>query len=345
MKRLLFFIVSLVFLTVFGVVSAELVLEAETYGSITAAVAEIPADAGVVRIILPQALAGAEDAVISLPSDRGIEKLEILLSDDVDSANVTGIEKICANGVPLLIGSGIHMDDTSIYGGSCVSGIDAVLERSSVEVNGVVGFVFGGGLAENGGSSVVRDTSVTIGKDALVYYEVFGGGHAAGNGSTAAVESSSVNFRGETDYLLGGSYAEAGGQASCDQTSLTVGEEGKVAVALFAGGSAADPDSTSTVGNALAIISGTAHWAFPGDFAFSGGTTSLTGAGRVEFLEGSSSVNAYLGSFASDPGSSAEINTAELKSCGSIETVTKRSLSTDGGRARTLIPALFPCDE
>ena len=124
---------------------------------------------------------------------------------------------------------------------------------------------------------------------------------------------------------------------------MRVGEKASVEVALFGGGSASGEGSLSVVGNTLTRLQGFAHWAFPGDFAFDGGHTRLDEAGRLEILPSGSAVEAYLGGFSSDPGSNAELNTAELMNCGTVETVIKRSQSTDGGKASTRIPAVFPC--
>ena len=221
----------------------------------------------------------------------------------------------------------------------------ASLESSAVRVSGSVGFVFGGGFAENAGSSAVISTSVTIDPEALVYYEVFGGGHAVGAGSRVFAEAARVVLEGTADYLLGAGFAEDGGSSECTETSLLVTESGDVEVALFAGGSAAGEGSVSLAGNALAKVDGFAHWAFPGDFAFGGGNTQLNLSGRLEISQSGRAVNAYLGSFASDPGSTASVNTAELMNCGTVELVFERGESTDGGKAKTMITANFPCVE
>ena len=154
-----------------------------------------------------------------------------------------------------------------------------------------------------------------------------------------------ISLLGTTDYLLGAGFAEDGGSSGCTQTTILVGETGDVEVALFAGGSAAGEGSRSSVDNSFARLEGFAHWTFPGDFAFGGGETRLERAGRVEISAAGSAVNAYLGSFASDSGSSAWMNTAELMNCGTVELVIKRGEGTDGGSAKTMIMADFPCSE
>ena len=340
--RYFLFLISY-FLFNFAVVSADCVVSASDYSSLSEIFDSLPSDVDVVEIRMPPLWEDGGDGVVSLPADREIESVRLLPADD-DIAHVRGIERICANGMQLIIGSGIRLDDTSIYGGACVSEGEALVENSSLVIEGTVGFVFGGGFAENGSASTVRETSVLVEEGGLVYYEVFGGGHAVGTDSLASVENSEVILNGTTDYVLGGSYAEAGGRAECARASVIVGESGEAAVALFAGGSAADADSYAEVGNAFAYVNGTAHWAFCGDFAFSGGKTALTGSGRLEIQPSGSSANVFMGSFASDPGSYADINTAELLNCGKVDLVTKRSLATDSGEAKTMVPAEFKCE-
>lgn len=329
----------------FSCVSADLTLEASDLGSVSEALAAVSENAGEVTLRISLENLKENDSKLEIPADRGITGITLLPADETKTLSLPGIERICANGVPLTIGNGIVLENASIYGGACVSGTDIRLETSSVTILGTVGFVFGGGFAENGGSSAVSETSVTIAEGALVYYEVFGGGHAAGTGSRAASDQTKISLLGTTDYLLGAGFAEDGGSSECTRTSVLIGETGDVEVALFAGGSAAGKGSRSSVDNSFARLEGFAHWAFPGDFAFGGGETRLERAGRLEISSAGSAVNAYIGSFSSDSGSSAWMNTAELMNCGTVELVIKRGEGTDGGSAKTMIMADFPCSE
>ena len=342
----IYYFLSIILLSLLIVlpVCADAVLDTAEYGSITETLNAIPEDAGNVSLMLAPGVFGTDDVQLDIPSDRGITSIRILPAESAEHVSMPDLERICANGVELEIGKGIEFEAASIYGGACVSGAEADLDTSSVTVCGTVGFVFGGGFAENGGFSVVTDPSVTVAEGALVYYEVFGGGHAYGEGSRVFSQSASVSLDGTTDYLLGAGFAEDGGISECVKTSLQVGESGEAAVALFGGGSAAGEKSLSTVENTLTRLSGKAHWTFPGDFAFEGGVTRLSRAGRVEILPSGSVVNAYQGSFASDPGSSAEVNTAELMNCGTVELVIDRGQAADGGTVKTMITADFPCD-
>ena len=70
----------------------------------------------------------------------------------------------------------------------------------------------------------------------------------------------------------------------------------------------------------------------------------MNGSGRLEILPTGSAVNAFFGSFASDPGSTAYMNTAEMLNCGTVELVLKRGQGTDGGTVQTMIIAEFTCD-
>lgn len=341
----LLLLVSLILCVITFSAEAEFTLDASEFASVTEALAAVPDNAGEVSLKIFSNNLKENDAKLEIPSDRGITGITLLPADDTQTLSLPGIERICANGVPLTIGTGIILENASIYGGACASGEDVRLETSSVTILGTVGFVFGGGFAENGGSSAVGETSVTIAEDALVYYEVFGGGHAAGTDSRVLSDLTNISLLGTTDYLLGAGFAEDGGSSGCTQTTILVGETGDVEVALFAGGSAAGEGSRSSVDNSFARLEGFAHWTFPGDFAFGGGETRLERAGRVEISAAGSAVNAYLGSFASDSGSSAWMNTAELMNCGTVELVIKRGEGTDGGSAKTMIMADFPCSE
>ena len=324
-------------------VSADTVLNSADFGSIAEALDAIPADAGNIDLLLAAGVFAPDDARLEIPADRGITALRMLPADRTAPVSLPDLERICANGIPLEIGEGLEFENGSIYGGACVSKGETVIESSSVTVAGTVGFVFGGGFAENGGTSIVKKTAVTVSEGALVYYEVFGAGHAYGEGSRVSSDSAAASLDGTTDYLLGAGFAEDGGHSECGETSLLVSESGNVAVALFGGGSAAGAGSLSSVGNTLARLSGKAHWTFPGDFAFGGGETRLDRAGRVEILSEGSVVNAYQGSFASDPGSKSSVNTAELMNCGTAELVIDRGQASDGGSVNTMITAVFPC--
>lgn len=334
---------SVLFLLTILPAAADFTLNADEYDSLSSAVDAIPADAGNVTVFLSGNKTDTEEPPVMIPTDRGITELHLRPAPDRETVSLDGITRICANGVPLTVGSGIRMDNASIYGGACVFGMDASLSSSDLWIGGTVGYVFGGGLAENGGTSIVTETNVTVEEGALVYFEVFGGGHASGIGSRVFTESANTVLSGETDYLLGAGYAESGGTSECIRTTVLVEEKGSVAVALFGGGSAADEHSFSSVDSSFTQLYGSAHWAFPGDFAFGGGETSLNRSGRLEILASGSVSEVYLGSFSSDPGSNAFMNTAELMNCGIAGTEFRRSQSADGGEAKTQVTAVFPC--
>ena len=145
-------------------VSADVTLNSADYASLSEVFTAIPEDAGSVTILLSDYTGAAED--LSVPDDRGITDLTILMADGFEKVSADGVERICANGIPLTIGEGIEMPETSIYGGACVIGGEADLESSSIQILGTVGFVFGGGFADEGGTSTVRETSVQVGEGA-----------------------------------------------------------------------------------------------------------------------------------------------------------------------------------
>lgn len=302
----------------------------------------IPENAGVVTIYVTSVI---NEKNLQLPSDRGITELIIVPADGMGSISLPEIERICANGVPLVIGQGIGMENASIYGGACVSETETDLASSDLTIEGSVGFVFGGGLATDGGHSGVNETSVTLTKTGLVYFEIFGGGHAYGSGSRASVNSTTLKISGTSDYVLGGGFAEEGGLAECGSTFITAEEGSSVPVALFTGGSASGAGSLSEVESAKALVAGNANWAFSGDFAFGGGKTKLNLASRLEILPSGSTEIAYMGSFSSDEGSDALVNTAELMVCGEASRIVQDSQTADNGKALTQVKALFPCEQ
>ncbi len=330
----------LIFSAVFCPAAADYTIDLRECESVSAGLDRLPENAGIVTVLLTKE---TPDKMISIPADKGITEIRFLPADESKVITLLEIERICAGGIPLTLGNGLDLINTSIYGGACVSGKEARLEASSVRISGSAGFVFGGGFAENRGVSVVENPSVSLDAGGQVYYEVFGGGHAYGEESKVSSEVTSVTILGTADYVLGAGFAEDGGFSECVGTDVNVGEGASVKVALFAGGSASGEGSLSTVDSPFARLEGFANWAFSGDFAFGGGKTRTDQSGRLEVLSTGSSGNAFLGSFASDEGSNAYINTAELMNCGTVELITQHSQSSDGADAVTQYTANFPC--
>lgn len=307
---------------------------------LTEALEAIPQNAGNYEIILDTA--DPSPKIIEIPTDRGLTSLTLNAADGGLSFETT--ERLFANGIPLRIGKGIAFPNANIYGGGYAeNGAEIRLDASEIILEGKAGYLFGGGLAWTGGTSDVLETNVLIEEGAVVFMEVFGGGHAIGDNSSASVQNSEITLSGETDYLLGGGLSEYGGQAYCGHTNGAVTEKGSVQVGLFTGGSAADADSLTVTDWGNMRISGKADWVFSGDFAFQGGQCKFNKSGRVVVEKGGWVKEAYLGSFAADDGSKAEIDTAELMVCGTAEDITEKSIASDGASARTFHPAHFPC--
>lgn len=334
MRKLFFLLLSVLLLT----------CHSASATTINDAIDLIPQNAGDYFVTLDSADISA--ATIELPTDRGLDHLTIEKAPATDHLNIVGLERIIANGISLTIGEGISLPDCSIYGGAYAGyGEELVLESSEIVLNGEAAFLFGGGIAMDGGTSVVNNSFIIVSAGADVAYEVFGGGHAAGEGSVARVDASAIECDGSSDYVLGGGLAEYGGSAVTAYADTVIGEHGDVRVALFAGSSAADEGSHAESGIMLARLTGRAAWAFSGDFAYNGGTCELTKYGSLVVEKEGYTGSAYIGSFASSEGSSAEINTAQLTVCGIADDITEKSLSTDGGKAHTMIVAHFPCSE
>ena len=300
----------------------------------------IPPEAGIVTLFVTSDVVDRE---LSLPFDRGITQLKIVPAEKFSTVSLPELERICANGIPLIVGSGVILENASVYGGSCTDGGEVTLQTSSVTIEGAVGFVFGGGFAENGAGSFVDESSVTLTKTGLVYFEIFGGGHAYGSGSRVSAKNTTLKISGTSDYVLGGGFAEEGGYSECENAYVEAAEGSSVPVALFTGGSASGEGSLSIVKSAKGIVAGKANWAFSGDFAFGGGKTELKLASRLEILSTGESEIAYMGSFASDEGSEAIVNTAELMNCGDVSRIIQDGQAADNGKTVTTVKALFPC--
>ena len=313
------------------------------YGSITETLNAIPENAGNVTIRLWRSVFTEEDSLLEIPADRGITKITFEPDEGIDRIALSDLYRICANGVPLTIAEGLIFENGNIYGGACVSEGEIHLDHSLLNIEGDAAFVFGGGFAENGAVSTVRETSVVVGRSGTVYYEVFGGGHAYGENSRVSVETTSVQIDGTAAYVLGGGFGEEGGTSECETTFTKITESALAEVALFSGGSASGTGSCSIVGNAKAVIDGRAASAFSGDFASGGGMTELNQASRLEISSSGSSDYVYMGSFATDPGSDARVNTSEVMSCGITKEIYRKSQSSNNAEAKTLITALFPC--
>ncbi len=343
MKQSVIFLTLVLILAAAFPAAADFYLNASDYASAADAVAAIPEDAGSVTFYFDSLCAWKDS--LTIPRNRGIASLRMIPAEGVKTASVPALIRIFADGIPLSIGAGMVMNETSVYGGTYSSAGCTVTVSTSVTCAGAVGYIFGGSLSEDGGCAEVQNAAVVIEPGGTVFYEVFGGGHAAGEGSVSNVGTSSVSHAGSADYVLGGGFAEYGGSVSVTQTHVSVTESGSVEVALFAGGSAVDEGSLAAVENSLAVLDGTANWAFPGDFAFGAGETRTEKAGRLEISATGHAGSAFIGSFASDENTYAVIDTAELMNCGTADSVISRSLSADGGRAETLHVANFACRE
>lgn len=337
---------GLMIILCYGFVSAQdTILKISELKSITGALAAIPQQAENVVILLDARPSEKEAVAIGIPTDKGIKSLSIEKTEEMSPVMIRGIDAIYANGIPFTLGAGILLKESSLYGGAHASAGETVEVASSLlRCLGQAGYLFGGGFAEGGGHSrVTGESRVELGKEAVVFYELFGGGHAAGEGSVEESGSSRVLVQGTADYVLGGSFAEAGASVSCGASDITIEASGQVLVGLFGGGSASGTGSRSVTGSARIQLHGEAEMAFCGDFAFGGGTASLLQSGRLEVLQGAHCREAVAGSFAVDQGSQAEIDTAELMICGSADTLTLQSHSASGSQARTRQSANFPC--
>ncbi len=297
-----------------------------SYRTLNEALNALPKNAGIVTFQLMNDLDNSADAVISVPDDKGITELKILCGKSEGVVKAGNIFQLFANGIPFLLGSSVEMDNAWIFGGAQAdSKRIRKVQSTKVTVNGSVAYVFGGGGAFNGGTSTVAGTAeVELGESGKIYWEIFGGGLAQGEGSHAEVADTKLNIYGETDYALAGGLAQDGGTATVGKTSsLSIMAGGKVNIALFGGGSAVGKDSIYETRDSFVNIYGNVAWAFGGDFVYQGGTSYLSGTANVFIDQNGKAKAVYGGSFATDPGSRAEVNQTKVEVRGIAETMTE----------------------
>lgn len=309
--------------------------------SLSRTIKAIPEHGGDVKILIDAPLTGEEDSYLMALQYRDIASLTIGTKVPVVIDNIL---ELYAWGIPLTIGENIDLRNCSIYGGGAAqTGESLSFDQTDITLNGSAAFVFGGGFADGGGECTVDSGSVHTGADSTVYYEIFGGGFAHGSGSVSVTRSARVYVSGESDYVLGGGFAEAGGTALGEEAEIVLGEGAIVNIALFGGCSAAGSESTAKIGEGITLVNGYAHWAFGGDFAYDGGKTMTDRLQKLTVGSNGHCASLYLGSFSSGEGSSADVDTSELHIDGNgrADELTAGCLPTDGGKCRTIRAADF----
>ena len=318
----------------------ELVFFTHEHGdSLTRTLKALPEEAGDVLIRIDAPLAQDEDAYLMTLRYRSLKSLRIEADLPVHADDIL---EFYAWGIPLTVGAGIDLRECSIYGGGFASeGEELTFESTYVRLEGSAGFVFGGGFAENGGSIRVNQAVVETGPESVVYYEVFGGGYAHGTGSLSETERSMVNCSGESDYVLGGGFAEEGGRSLSGTAAVSLASESTVHIALFGGCSAAGEESYAEIRSTEVLLQGYARWTFGGDFAYNGGSTETKEVQMVTIGTDGRTDSVYMGSFASAEGSDALVNTSELHIEGAAADKAAYCLATDGASCKTRHTADF----
>lgn len=322
--------------------SAETTIVVEEPGeisSLTQALASLPDDAGEVTLQIASHLTAEEDGRVIVPADKGITALTIETAPGVDQVALSRVIELYANGIPLTIGEGISMLNGSIFGGAFADQYSsATVEATDLKIFGAVGYIYGGGKAFEGSRSVVRGLAkVEIGPNSRIYWEVFGGGLAAGKDSYASVEATSVSIYGKVDYALGGGSAREGGATKVEtQSQIRLYPEGSVLIALFGGGSAQGAGSAVQSAGAKLTVSGAAGWVFGGDFAYQAGETAMNGLASVRLTSEGTARELYGGSFAADENSKASVNETDIQVFGTAQLSSPLGMGTNGGDAQVI---------
>lgn len=297
-----------------------------SYQTLNEALSALPKNAGVVTFQLMNDLNSSVDAVISVPDNKGITELKIVCGKSEGIIKAGNILQLFANGISFMLGSSVEMDNAWIFGGAQAdSKRIRKVQNTKLTINGSVAYVFGGGGAFSGGTSTVAGTAeVELGDGGKIYWEIFGGGFAQGEASHSEVADTKLDIYGETDYALAGGLAQSGGTATVrNSSSLSIMDSGKVNIALFGGGSAVGKGSIYETQDSFVNIHGNVAWAFGGDFVYQGGTSYLSGTANVFIEQNGKAKAVYGGSFATDPGSRAEVNQTKVEVKGIAETMTE----------------------
>ncbi len=166
-----------------------------------------------------------------------------------------------------------------VFGGGYALGQRSIAEIriSNVEVFGKTDYVLGGGLAKEGGRTIVRDRANTVvqpGGEVLI--SLFGGGNAVGEESVSETKDAHALVRGTAPWAFGGDFTFQGGRSITSGTAeITVAEQGSVR-ALYGGSFATDENSQSEVGRTVLNVSGSAGTVNPQGETSYGGISTVT---------------------------------------------------------------------
>ena len=79
------------------------------------------------------------------------------------------------------------------------------------------------------------------------------------------------------------------------------------------------------------MISGSAGWAFGGDFVYQGAASFLNGTAEISVTESGSVRALYGGSFATDENSRAAFNQTQVSNLGAAGTISESGEQSNGG--------------
>ena len=334
---LIFLCLATLFVTLTFTVAADTELSVgpdEQFQSISSALNAIPENAGNTTLLITGNLDHPDDSIVSVPTDRNILSLSIECAPHLAEGKIPSVGYLFANGIPFTLGENVSMENAWIFGGmQADNGRIRQVSQTNLTIRGSAGYVFGGGAAFSGGTSIVKSQSVVLlTETGKVYWEIFGGGFASGEKSHATTETTKVQLFGVTDYGLAGGLAQDGGTAAVTALSeILVEASGDIRIALFGGGSAVGANSTYQSQDTKVTISGHAGWAFGGDFVYQGGKSFLNGLAEITLTNAGHVKALYGGSFATDTGSQASFNRARILNAGTAESVTPDGEQSNGG--------------
>ncbi|MHC1772455.1 MAG: hypothetical protein AB9907_12135 [Flexilinea sp.] len=311
-----------------------LIGENENYQTLEEAIEKLPDNCGDTFLQLSENVHGDPVISLSIPLNKGITSLTIEGIDPDAVISIETIGEIYANGISFTLGENISFPNAWIFGGMLAeNGKMRSVEESRITILGSSAYAFGGGAAYNGGRSVIKgNTTVVLGKNGRIFWEIFGGGYASGSESIAEVGTTNVKIFGKADYVLGGGLAREKGRSIVKEISNVIIESvGNASIALFGGGNAVGQGSFSETKWASSVIHGSAAWAFGGDFTYQGGQSQITGTAEITVSESGKVESLYGGSFATDENSRSEVNRTLVNVFGTAGSITPEGETSYGG--------------
>lgn len=256
------------------------------YSDIAAALNSLGENSGDVLLLINKDITPNKNTVYSLPTDKGITSFTIGTANEM-GVTVGGSYKdysIYANGIPLVIDTGVTLKDNTIYGG----GSQSCTGNPSITVNqgATVDDIFGGGYVDG---HVTGDVAITIYGTAT---SIYGGGYESDVTGNVA-----ITIYGTATSIHGGGYVAA--VTATENKEATANVAGKVTIRvegensvikgnIYGGGYALSTSEnkveqtlTANVGNGVEIYMDSQH--LEGNYIFGGGYSTIYNSRNTDY--------------------------------------------------------------